>query len=111
VTLEAIRQLFEYPDKKQRELRATQLLITRSPAIREQLNSRQLGIVRHAMKHPRFTYTIESHKNSNNISYATARSDLLKLVKVGLLDQRKGPKRLTLFVSPPDLQQRIATVA
>lgn len=111
VTLAAIRELFEYLDKKQRELRATQLLITRSPAIREQLNSRQLGIVRHAMKHPHFTYTIESHKNSNNISYATSRSDLLKLVEIGLLDQRKGPKRLTLFVSPPDLRQRIATVA
>jgi len=110
VILGAISELFEYLDGKQRELRETQLLVQHSPLLREQLNSRQLAIVRHAMKHPRFSYTIESHRGSNNISYATARGDLLKLVEVGLLDQRKGPKRLTLFVSPPDLQQRIARV-
>lgn len=111
VILRAIQELTEYLEKKQRELRETQLLIQRSRILREQLNFRQLAIVRHAMKHPRFHYTIESHKNANNISYATARSDLLKLAEVGLLDQRKGPKRLTLFVSPSDLQQRIAKVA
>jgi Fic family protein len=111
VILGAIGELFEYLDRKQRELSETQLLVQHSPILREQLNSRQLAIVRHAMKHPHFTYTIESHRGSNNIGYATARGDLLKLVDVGLLDQRKGPKRLMLFVSPPDLQQRIARVA
>jgi Fic family protein len=111
VVLRAIEELIDYLETKQRELRQTQALIQNSHILREQLNFRQLAIIRHAMKHPRFHYTIESHKNSNNISYATARSDLLKLAGVGLLDPRKGPKRLTFFVSPTDLQQRIAKVA
>jgi Fic family protein len=111
VTLRAIQELNTYLEDKQRELRETRLMVESSRILREQLNSRQLAIIRHAMKHPRFLYTIESHKNSNNISYATARADLLKLADVGLLERRKGPKRLMLFVSPPDLRQRIARVA
>jgi len=111
VVLRAIQELFGYLETKQRELRQTQALIQQSPLLREQLNFRQLAIVRHAMKRPRFVYTIESHRKLNNISYATARSDLLKLSDAGLLDLRKGPKRLTLFVSPADLQQRIAKLA
>jgi Fic family protein len=111
VILRAIQELADYLETKQRELRQTQKLIQQSRLLREQLNYRQLGIVRHAMKHPRFVYTIESHRNSNNISYATARSDLLKLSEVGLLDLTKGQKRRMLFVAPADLQQRIADVA
>lgn len=111
VVLRAITELFDHLDAKQRELRQTQDLIRQSQLLREQLNSRQLAIIRHAMKHPRFAYTIESHKNSNNISYGTARSDLLKLAEVGLLEQRQGRKRLMLFISPADLQQRIAKAA
>lgn len=111
VVLRAIDELFAHLETKQRELQQTQTLIQQSRLLREQLNFRQLAIVRHAMKHPRFVYTIESHRNSNNISYATARSDLLKLAEAGLLEQSNGPKRLRLFVSPSDLQQRIARVA
>lgn len=111
VTLRAIQELTTYLEEKQRELRDTRLMVQGSRILREQLNSRQLAIIRHAMKHPRFLYTIESHKNSNNVSYATARADLLRLAGLGLLEQRKGPKRLMLFASPPDLQQRIARMA
>jgi Fic family protein len=111
VALRAIEELVAYLSTKQQELRQTQLLVQKSQLLREQLNFRQLALIRHAMKRPRFVYTIESHKNSNNISYATARSDLLKLAEVGLLDQKKGPKRLMLFISPADLQHRIAKVA
>jgi Fic family protein len=111
VILRAIDELITYLDRKQNELRETQRVIRKSDVLREHLNFRQLAIIRHAMKHPNFHYTIASHRNSNNISYGTARSDLLKLAELGLLDQKQGPKRLMLFESPPDIQQRIAKTA
>lgn len=111
VILRAVDELFEYLNLRQRELRQTQRLIQSSRLLRDQLNFRQLGIIRHAMKHPHFVYTIEAHRNSHNVSYATARSDLLKLAEAGLLEQKKGAKRLMLFVAPADLQQRIARAA
>jgi Fic family protein len=111
VILRAIHDLFDYLHRKEREIQSTRLLIERSSALRQQLNFRQLAIIRHAMKHPRFTYTIESHRTSNNISYATARADLLKLAEVGLLERRKGRGKLMLFISPNDIQQRIQRAA
>ncbi|HET6764565.1 MAG TPA: Fic family protein [Longimicrobiaceae bacterium] len=111
VILRAIQDLLDHLEVKQRELRQMRMMIEKSQMLRDQLNFRQLAIVRHAMKHPGFLYTIESHRNSNNISYATARSDLLKLANVGLLHQRTGPRKLMLFASPADLQQRITRLA
>jgi Fic family protein len=107
----AIGDLFTYLDIRQRELKQTQALVARSQLLRDQLNFRQLALVRHAIKHPGFLYTIESHRNSHNVSYATARSDLLKLAELGVLEQRTGPKRLMLFASPADLKERIARLA
>lgn len=111
VILRAIEELHDYLARKQRELQETQRVVQRSALLREQLNFRQLALIRHAMKHPGFVYTIESHRISNNISYGTARSDLLNLVKVGLLEQASGSNRRMLFLSPGDLQRRIARVA
>lgn len=54
------------------------------------------------MKHPRFSYTIQSHRNSNNIGYGTAGSDLLKLAEVGLLDQKKVLAPVRMVCSPKE---------
>jgi Fic family protein len=107
----AIDDLFAFLETKQRELRETQAIVAKSRLLRDQLNFRQLALVRHAMKNPGFLYTIESHRNSHNVSYATGRSDLLKLVELGVLERRAGPKRLMLFASPLDLKERIARLA
>lgn len=111
VILVAIEDLLAYLETKQRQIAATQKLLRRSELLRERLNFRQVALIQHAMKHPVYSYTIESHRKSHNVSYATARADLLKLVEVGLLDQENGPRRLLLFVAPRDLRARIERVA
>ena len=108
VILRAVDELNEYLAHKQAEVRATREMIRTSAQLREQLNSRQLGLIRHALRNPDFRYTIESHRTSNNVSYATARSDLLRLAEFGLVEVEKGAGRLMVFVSPPDLKDRIA---
>ncbi len=111
VILRAIDQLHAYLARKQQELQETRELVRRSVLLREQLNHRQLGLVRHAMKHPRFRYTTDSHRNAHNVSYATARADLLALAEAGLLEREKGSGRRIVFVSPQDLRQRLARLA
>jgi Fic family protein len=67
------------------------------------LNVRQLDIVNHSLKHPDQRYTIQSHLHSNNISWATARRDLLGLSDKRLLEKKLLGKELYFFV-PEDLK-------
>jgi Fic family protein len=61
-----------------------------------------VALVRHALKHPYQQYTIEGHRNSHNIVYQTARTDLLDLHKRGVLQQMKKGKQM-VFTVPKDL--------
>ncbi len=54
------------------------------------LNHRQRDLVNHALRHPGFVYTVESHKGSHVISYETARQDLMALVRRKLLTKRRS---------------------
>jgi Fic family protein len=70
------------------------------------LNFRQLALLRHALKHPRFVYTIKEHKNSHGINPQTARKDLMQMADIKLLDKLKHGKSY-VFLSPDDLEERI----
>jgi Fic family protein len=73
------------------------------------INVRQLDLLNHALKHRDDTdqyYTIESHQNSNNIAYATAREDLFRLANRGLLEKRKLGKKMFFYI-PPNLHSKI----
>jgi Fic family protein len=75
------------------------------------LNHRQLAVIRHALKHPGFEYSIQEHLNAHNISYQTARTDLLALSdKFNLLRKRKYGNSF-VFVSPPDLNEKLKLLA
>lgn len=108
VFLRAIEELYDYLKKKTREFRETELLLRRSPLF-SRLNHRQLALINHALKNPRFVYTIESHRGSHNVSYQTARTDLIWLAKYGLLDQGKRGKAF-VFSAPEDLSSRFQGV-
>ena len=41
------------------------------------------------MKKPNSVYYVESHRGAHNVTYDTARTDLLKLVDLGLLNKTK----------------------
>lgn len=68
-----------------------------------QLNSRQKALLAHALKNPHAEYNFRSHQSIHQTVYQTARTDLLGLVKYGLLLHQKEGRR-HLFVPSPDLR-------
>lgn len=98
----AIRELQDYLKRKQMEYQVSLTLLKKT----KWMNYRQRALIQHALKHPRFVYTIESHKNSHNTSYQTARTDLLALSKKGYLEKiRSG--RAFHFIVASDLPNKV----
>lgn len=106
VLLRAIDDLHEYLDRKATELREADALVRRASAITGALNHRQLALLHHALRKPDAQYTVESHRVSHGVSYETARSDLIDMVKQGLLVQQKRSKAF-VFTPVPGLRERI----
>jgi Fic family protein len=75
--------------------------------LRKGLNSRQIALIRNALKSPGNKYTIQSHQNSHACSREASRKDLLKLSDdYELLEKFKDGKTL-VFIAPPDLSERV----
>jgi Fic family protein len=100
VLLRAIAELHRYLAAKAEEMRVAEDLIRQTSSLRRDLNARQLALVNHAMKGADARYTVESHQRSHGVSYETARSDLLKLVKLKLLEQFKAGRAFVFAPSP-----------
>jgi len=60
----------------------------------------------HGLRHPDRTYTIRSHRTSHRVVYQTARTDLLHLVELGLMEKEKI-KRTFVFRFVSDLERRL----
>ena len=69
-------------------------------------NHRQRALLSHALRHPNQHYTIKGHKNSHNVTYQTARVDLLELEKRQILVSVKVRREL-LFTALDDLEHRL----
>ena len=80
----ALQALEKYLERKTAEIKRAERLLKGISG----LNYRQLALLSHALRKTHADYTINSHKVSHRIAYATARSDLLKLAEMGLLSQR-----------------------
>ena len=91
VIIRAIENLQNYLATKVEEVKQVENVLS-SSMLSKELNYRQLAFISHMLRNPGEIYTIESHRNSHDIAYPTARGDLLKLVELGLLDQRKVSK-------------------
>jgi Fic family protein len=89
VLLRGINDLHVYLAKKASELEVVEKQLHRLARSRGEWNARQLALLNHALKHSEARYTVESHQRSHNVTYQTARTDLLKLADQGLLTQRK----------------------
>ncbi len=99
----AMAQLDAYLQRKTEEIKAVERkLKTRMP-----LNHRQLALLGHALRNSRAEYTFGSHQRSHQVAYATARSDLLELAELGLLDQSAPGRKPIRFLAPMDLPQRV----
>ncbi|PKM09015.1 MAG: Fic family protein [Gammaproteobacteria bacterium HGW-Gammaproteobacteria-4] len=103
----AVTALHGFLRRKVQEISDAEQMLTRNARLKGRLNFRQLALLRHALKHPRFAYVIDEHQNSHGISYDVARKDLLFMAdELKLLTKTKEGKRY-LFVVPADIEQRI----
>jgi len=106
---QAVHDLHRFLDDKMQGINAAQTMLVNNPRLRGKLNFRQLALLRHALKHPRFSYVVQEHQRSHGISYDIARKDLLEMADaLKLLIKTKQGKRY-YFVAPNDLEQRIAS--
>lgn len=103
---EAIRSLHEYLARKMEEQRSAENLLRHAPHLAEHLNHRQVALLSHALRHPGHGYTVASHQRSHQVVTQTARTDLLTLAELGLLERRKRG-RAFVFFAPPELADRI----
>jgi len=102
----AIEALYEYLARKTDEQRSAERLLRHAPGLADQLNYRQVAILTHALKHPGHGYTVESHRRSHRVTLQTARTDLLSLAKLKLLEAGKRGRAL-VFYAPGELRARI----
>lgn len=106
VVLRAVDDLHAYLRRKVAALQETREFLKRSHLVNMLLNHRQLALINHALRNPLYSYTFASHQRSHDVSYQTARTDLLGLAEAGVLDSHRIGRRYT-FTSPADLQARL----
>lgn len=85
----AVDELHAYMDRKREQIDEMRNLVRR----RNDLNTRQLALLQHALRHPEAMYTHDSHANSHRVSGISARSDLQELVRLQMLKQERGGRK------------------
>lgn len=106
VVRRAIDQLHAYVRRKTEELQALEREV-RGLVV---LNHRQRALVSHALRHPHYRYSIESHRRSHSVVYETARRDLLNLADRGLFAKSKIAKEWH-FTPVANLDERLAALS
>ncbi|MGR9106978.1 MAG: Fic family protein, partial [Gammaproteobacteria bacterium] len=106
VILRAIKKLQRYLSVKAREIQRVEAVLGYS-MLYKSLNHRQIALISHAIHNPGAIYTIESHKASHRITYPTARSDLLRLAELRLVEKRKI-RRTFVFVAIENVEARLS---
>lgn len=103
VLLRGIAQLDDYLKTKIAQIRSVEKKLRNAA----RFNHRQLALLGHALRHPTAEYTVKSHQRSHVVAYATARADLLDLVKAKLLVQRNRDAKTMAFIAPEDIERRL----
>ncbi len=98
VISDAIRALHSYLSDKTREIADTRRLIASSPSLNGKLNDGQLAAMEHFLKHSHVPYRIQEHQRANQVTYETARTDLLNLVDLGLLEKHREGKSFVFLL-------------
>ena len=98
----AIEQLNAYIERKQKEKRHAYRFTAKFPS----LNYRQRTLLSSAIEKPQEIFTIETHANIHGVTYQTARTDLLSLKNMGLLEMRKEGRKF-VFTPAGDLSEKL----
>ena len=102
----AIEELHKYLRRKIQEVRKVERALRGA----DHFNHRQLALLSDAIRHPDRTYTFRSHAMTHNVTQETARTDILQLLKKGLLARRKSGRQ-HIFEAAPDLSDRLTALA
>jgi Fic family protein len=73
---------------------------------RDLLNHRQRDVMSAALRDSSSPFTIAEHKGLHGVTYQTARTDLLGLVELGLLEKRMDDRKF-VFVARRDVEERL----
>jgi len=106
----AIAALHHYLARKSGEQKETEKLLSSSPTLRTRFNHRQVALLTHALRNQGEGYRVDAHQRSHNVVYQTARSDLLDLESLGLLERQKQGNAYVFF-APGDLRNRLDALA
>lgn len=107
---QAITALHEYLARKAHEQQETERMLAASTALRGRFNHRQVVLLNHALRNTGEAYRVDAHQRSHSVVYQTARSDLLDLEALGLLEKSRQGNAF-LFYAPADLRKRLAALA
>lgn len=102
----AIKDLIKYLEIKALEIKTVEKLLMKSPDLQKLLNHRQMALINRALKNSESIFYIESHRGAHNVTYDTARTDLLKLVELGVLKKSKIGKAF-IFTAVDNLKQTL----
>lgn len=102
----AIESLKQYLGRKMAETRELSVLLRGA----SDLNYRQLAILTDAIKDPTEPFTFAAQARRHMVTHQSARTDLLKLEELGLMDKTKIGRRF-VFRSVPDLATRLRDLA
>jgi Fic family protein len=103
----AVDGLRGYIARKTRDQRAAEKLLKAGSRLGVRLNHRQRELLLHALRNPDDVYSIAEHRHSHQVTYQTARNDLLGLVEDGLMRQETRG-RTFIFFPAPDLERRLS---
>lgn len=106
VLLRALTDLQKYLARKINEVQEIEETIRKSRLLQNELNHRQITLLGHGLRHPNALYRIEGHRKSHNVTYETARTDLLALADLGLLEKYRSGKAF-IFMAPANLASRL----
>lgn len=102
----AMERLHEYLGRKGAELENAEKLL-HGTTLAGVLNQRQLALLEHALQHPGAMYTIEGHRKSHQVSYQTARTDLMALSDQWPILRRRKQGNAFVFAAPLELKKAL----
>lgn len=106
VILAAVEGLHGYLARKRDVQHRAEALLKPGSKLARKLNHRQRALLINALRHPDKPFTIEGHRRSHDVTYATARSDLLGLAHVKLMTQYKHGRSF-VFIPASDMAEKI----
>ncbi|MCF6209406.1 MAG: Fic family protein [Gammaproteobacteria bacterium] len=106
---QATKDLLIYLENKSKEIKTVEHIVRKSPRLNKLLNYRQIALINRALKNPDAVFYVESHRGAHNVTYDTARTDLLKLVKMGVLNKTKIGKAFS-FTPTANLKQNLESL-